>query len=127
MQEMSWGLDRLQREARRAAGWATTGLGFTIPIWVVADSILVVLLVGCWVVSGKWRERGRRVMTNPVGLSASLLFGWLLVGTLWGMGSLEERMLAVKKYADLYSFRYWFRWRLMFKSVVAQSWPWRPN
>ncbi|MFZ3013463.1 MAG: O-antigen ligase family protein [Nitrospira sp.] len=101
MQEMSWGLDRLQREARRAAGWATTVLGFTIPIWVVADSILVILLVACWGVSGNWRERGRRVISNPVGLSALLLFGWLLVGTLWGMGSLGERMLAVKKYADL--------------------------
>ena len=101
MQEMSWGFDRLQREARRAAGWATTALGFTIPIWVVADSILVILLVACWGVSGNWRERGRRIISNPVGLSASVLFGWLLVGTLWGMGSLEERMLAVKKYADL--------------------------
>ena len=101
MQEMSWGLDRLQREARRAAGWLATALGFTIPIWVVADSILVILLVACWGVSGKWRERGRRVISNPVGLSALLLFGWLLVGTLWGMGSLGERMLAVKKYADL--------------------------
>ena len=101
MQEMSWGLDRLQREARRAAGWATTALGFTIPIWVVADSIFVILLVACWGVSGNWRERGRRVISNPVGLSALLLFGWLLVGTLWGMGSLGERMLAVKKYADL--------------------------
>jgi len=101
MQEMSWGLDHLQREARRAAGWATTALGFTIPIWVVADSIFVILLIACWGVSGKWRERGRRVISNPVGLSALLLFGWLLVGTLWGMGSLGERMLAVKKYADL--------------------------
>ena len=95
-----WG-DRLQREARRAAAWTTTALGFTIPIWVVADSILVVLLVLCWTASGEWREKIRRVTTNPVALSALLLFGWVLVGSLWGMGSLEERMLAVKKYADL--------------------------
>ena len=101
MQEISWGLDRLQREARRAAGWATTALGFTIPVWVVADSIFVILLVACWGVSGNWRERGRRIITNPVAVGALLLFGWLLVGTLWGLGSLGERMLAVKKYADL--------------------------
>ena len=101
MQDMSWGLDRLQREARRVAGWATTALGFTVPIWVVADGILVVLLVGCWAVSGEWRERARRIMTNPVAVSTLLLFGWLLVGTLWGGGSLEERALSIKKYADL--------------------------
>ena len=78
-----------------------TALGFTIPLWVVADSILVVLLVACWIAGGEWRERVHRMMTNPVALSVLLLFGWLLAGTLWGMGSPEERMLAVKKYADL--------------------------
>jgi len=92
---------RLQVEARRGAGWTTTALGFTIPIWVVADSILVVLLVLCWAVCGQWRERFRRIATNPVALSALLLFGWLLAGSFWGLGSLDERLLAVKKYADL--------------------------
>jgi O-antigen ligase len=95
-----WG-NRLQSDARRASGWTITALGFTIPIWVVADSILVVLLVACWVACGEWRERIRRTITNPVAMSAVLLFAWLLVGSLWGLGSLEERMLAVKKYADL--------------------------
>jgi O-antigen ligase len=92
---------RLQTEGRRAAGWTTTALGFTIPIWVVADSILVVLLVLCCAACGKWRERFRRITTNPVALSSLLLFGWLLAGSLWGLGSLDERLLAVKKYADL--------------------------
>jgi O-antigen ligase len=96
-----WGLTRLQAEARRAAGWATTALGFTIPIWVVADSVLVVALIVGWVASGGWRERLHRVTTNPVAVSALLLFGWVLLGTLWGLGSLEERMLIVKKYSDL--------------------------
>ena len=98
---MDWQLDRVQSHARRAAGWTTTALGFTIPIWVVADSILVVLLVVCWAAGGEWRERLRRVTTNPVALSALLLFGWVLLGTLWGMGSPEERLHSLKKYADL--------------------------
>ena len=34
-------------------------------------------------------------------MSALLLFGWVLLGTLWGMGSPEERLHALKKYADL--------------------------
>ncbi|OQW30851.1 MAG: hypothetical protein A4E19_08885 [Nitrospira sp. SG-bin1] len=91
----------LQTEAKRAAGWTTTALGFTIPIWVVADSILLGLLVLCWAVSGGWRERLRRVSANPVALAALLLFGWLLVGTLWGEGAVEDRALSVKKYATL--------------------------
>jgi O-antigen ligase len=96
-----WRLDRLQAEARRAAGWTTTALGFTIPIWVVADSILLVVLVACWAASGGWRERVHRIIANPVAVSVMVLFGWLLVGTLWGEGSLEERALSIKKYADL--------------------------
>ena len=98
---MGWTRDRIRVEARRAAGWAATALGFTIPIWVVADSILVVVLVACWVAGGQWRERLRRITANPVAISALLLFGWVLLGTLWGMGSPEERLHALKKYADL--------------------------
>lgn len=94
-------LERLRLEARRAAGWTTTALGFTIPVWVVADSILVVLLLVCWVAGGEWKERLRRITTNPVAVSVLLLFGWLLLGTLWGGGSVQERALGIKKYADL--------------------------
>ena len=98
---MGWTRDRLQAEARRAAGWTTTALGFTIPIWVVADSILVGLLIVCWTASGEWREKLRRIAANPVSMSALLLFAWLLLGTLWGEGDLGERAVWVKKYANL--------------------------
>ncbi|MDF0668361.1 MAG: O-antigen ligase family protein [Nitrospira sp.] len=91
----------MQMEARRAAGWTTTALGFTIPMWVVADSILIGLLIVCWTASGEWREKLRRITANPVAVSVLLLFGWLLLGTLWGGGSLQERALSIKKYADL--------------------------
>ena len=97
----SWWGNRLQAEARRAAGWTTTVLGFTIPMWVVADGILVVLLVLCWAIYGEWREKFHRITRSPVALSALFLFGWLLAGSFWGLGSLDERLLAVKKYADL--------------------------
>lgn len=98
---MSVKLQRLQFEARRAAGWTTTALGFTIPIWVVADSILVGLLIMCWAACGGWREKLRRITANPVAVSAVLLFAWLLLGTLWGQGNFEERAMWVKKYASL--------------------------
>lgn len=88
-------------EARRAAGWTTTALGFTIPVWVVADSILVGLLIACWAASGEWREKLGRITKNPVALAALWLFIWLLLGSLWGQGSLEDRGIWVKKYANL--------------------------
>jgi O-antigen ligase len=70
-------------------------------MWVVADSVLVVLLVVCWVVGGEWRERVRRITGNPVAVSVLLLFGLLVAGAFWGLGTFDERLLAVKKYADL--------------------------
>ncbi|MBL8053527.1 MAG: O-antigen ligase family protein [Nitrospira sp.] len=101
MKMMSVPLERLQSKARWVAGWTTTALGFTIPIWVIADSILIVLLVVCWLASGEWKERARRITANPVAVSVLLLFGWLLAGSLWGGGALDDRVLAIKKYADL--------------------------
>ena len=101
LESSPWGMNRLQAEARRAAGWTTTALGFTIPIWVVADGILLGLLVLCLAISGGWHERLRRITANPVAVAAILLFAWLLLGTLWGGGALEERALWVKKYANL--------------------------
>jgi len=98
---MAFQLNRVQLEARRAGGWTTTALGLTIPIWAVADSILIVLLVFCWVASGNWNEKVRWIKTNPVAVVAILLFAWLLLGTLWGYGSLEERVISAKKYAGL--------------------------
>lgn len=98
---MSWEQDRLQTEAKKVAGWTTTALGFTIPVWVVADGILVSLLLLCWAISGGWRERLRRISASPVAVAALLLFGWLLLGTLWGEGDLENRAMSIKKYADL--------------------------
>ena len=98
---MDWRPDRVQSHARRAAGWTTTALGFTIPMWVVADSILVILLVACWSAGGEWRKRLRRITANPVAVASLLLFAWLLLGTLWGAGTLGDRALSIKKYADL--------------------------
>jgi O-antigen ligase len=94
-------LDRLQMEARKVAGWTATGLGFTIPIWTLVDSILMSLLVLCWIVSGNWAEKVRRVKANPVAVAALFLFAWMLLGTLWGDGSLEDRAGSLKKYAGL--------------------------
>jgi O-antigen ligase len=98
---MGWTEAKLKLTARRTAGWATTALGFTIPLWVVADSVLLGLLVLCWAIGGGWRERLRRITVNPVAVAAILLFAWLLLGTLWGGGTLGERALWVKKYANL--------------------------
>lgn len=92
--------NRLQLFARKAGQWSTIGLGFTLPVWALADGVLMGVLAASWLSTGAWREKWRLVRANPVAVAVLLLFGWLLLGTLWGAGSLADRALAIKKYGE---------------------------
>lgn len=94
-------VQRVQTVARQAGRWSAIGLGFTLPLWALLDGLLMGLLAASWLGSGAWREKWRLIRTNPVAVAALLLFAWLLLGTLWGAGSLADRALAIKKYGEL--------------------------
>jgi O-antigen ligase len=91
----------IQATAQKVGRWSAIGLGFTLPIWTLADGLLVGLLVASWVGSGGWRAKLDQIRGNPVAVSAVLLFSFLLLGTFWGEGSLEDRALYLKKYGEL--------------------------
>lgn len=86
--------------ARQTGQWSAIGLGFTLPLWVLLDGLLMGILAASWLGTGAWREKWRIIRTNPVAMATLLLFGWLLLGTLWGAGSLADRALAIKKYGE---------------------------
>ncbi len=91
----------VQATAERVGRWSAIVMGFTLPIWALADSLLMGLLVLSWAASGHWRRTWQIVRSNPVALSALVLFAFLLLGTLWGEGSLDDRALYMKKYGEL--------------------------
>jgi O-antigen ligase len=91
----------VQMRANTVGRWSAIALGFTLPIWTLADSLLMGLLVIAWVASGQWRRLGQIVHSNAVAGSVVLLFAFLLLGTLWGEGSLDDRALYLKKYGEL--------------------------
>ena len=95
------GTARVQATAHTVGRWSAIAMGFTLPIWAVADSLLMALLALSWAASGQWREKWHIVRMNPVALSALVLFAFLLLGTLWGEGSLDDRVLYMKKYGEL--------------------------
>jgi hypothetical protein len=94
-------LAALTTRADRAAQWAAIALGFSIPISVALDNVLLVVVLACWLASGAWRAKWDAVRGNRVALAALAVFGLLAVGTLYGESHPGEARLYLGKYLDL--------------------------
>ena len=75
-------------------------LGLAIPVSVVLDNLLLFVLLLLMPFAGI-RELAALAKNNPVARSASLLFGALAIGMVYGEGSLAEAVATLGKYADL--------------------------
>ena len=96
---MSW-----TRRAQRADGigrCAAIALGFSIPISVVLDNVLLAVALACWLAGGAYREKLAWVRDNPVCIAALFLFAVLALGTLYGDHPRDEAFFYLKKYLDL--------------------------
>lgn len=89
------------RVAERAARWAAVALGFSIPLSVALDNVLLVLVVAGWLASGAWRAKRDALRANSVALAALALFGLLLLGTLYGERNPGDAPFYLAKYLDL--------------------------
>ena len=76
-------------------------LGFSIPISVALDNILLVLILAAWLASGNFREKLGFIKTNPVALAALLLFGLLTLGLAYGIRNPGDGVRYWGKYSDL--------------------------
>ena len=94
-------LATVKSTADRTAQWAAIALGFSIPISVALDNVLLVLVVAGWLASGAWREKRDAIRGNGVALAALALFGLLLAGTLYGERNPGDARATLLKYADL--------------------------
>jgi len=94
-------LPAVNKTADRAAQWAAVALGFSIPLSVALDNVLLVIVVAGWLASGAWREKWDAVVGRRVALGALALFGLLLVGALYGERSPGDTALTLRKYRDL--------------------------
>jgi len=94
-------LATVKSKADRTAQWAAIALGFSIPLSVALDNVLLVFVVGGWLASGAWREKRDAIRGNRVALAALALFGLLLVGTLYGERNPGDAPFYLAKYIDL--------------------------
>ena len=87
--------------ARRLGQWSVIALGASIPISTALDNVLLVLVVGCFLVSAMSSRKLSLVNSNPVISAAIILFTLLALGTLYGHGNFAEAAKVLMKYVDL--------------------------
>lgn len=94
-------LASLSSRADQTARFAAALLGFSIPISVAFDNILLLLVAILWLASGDLRARLSVIAANPVALAALALFGMLAAGLLYGAPHPGDGPRYLGKYLDL--------------------------
>jgi O-antigen ligase len=91
---------------------AAITVGFTIPISVVLDNVLLSIMLVAWIISGRYSETLMIARKHPVCVGAIALFSILALGTLYGVQSPADARQYLSKYLDLAMvpvFLYYFR------------------
>jgi O-antigen ligase len=88
---------RAEHLARHAAAF----LGFSIPISVALDNVLLALVAMLWLASGDLRKKLSDIAANPVALAALALFGILIAGLSYGARNPGDGARYLLKYVDL--------------------------
>jgi O-antigen ligase len=88
---------RAEQLARHAAAF----LGFSIPISVALDNVLLALVALLWLAGGDYKRKLADIAANPVALAALALFGMLIVGLSYGVGPRGDGIRYLGKYSDL--------------------------
>ena len=103
---------RLALRADEIGRYCAIALGFSIPISVALDNVLLAAVLGCWLVGGAYREKTAWARDNPVCIAALLLLAVLALGALYGNHPRTEAASYLEKYLDLLFipiFAWWFR------------------
>lgn len=95
------GLCRYSHGMQNAGRAAAIALGISMPISIALDNLLLAVVLLTWFAGGHYREKLALAGNNPVCRAALLLFGILLLGTLYGKPAPGDAGLFLKKYLDL--------------------------
>ena len=94
-------MTRLQERFDLAAKWALVGVFLSFPVALGLANTLSAVVLLCWLAAGHYRQRWQTIRNNPVTLPALLLFGLILLGTLYSTGDMAHIHLHVGKYSKL--------------------------
>ncbi|MEO7727828.1 MAG: O-antigen ligase family protein [Burkholderiales bacterium] len=94
-------ISTLTSGAESCARACAIALGFSIPISVALDNVLLALVLLLWLVSANYAARLERITHNRVALAALILFALLIAGLAYGTREPGDGLHYVGKYADL--------------------------
>ena len=87
--------------AETCARACAIALGFTIPVSVALDNVLLALILATWIASGGYREKLALALHNQVAVAAFALFCLLALGIIYSVGGAGDGLDALGKYIDL--------------------------
>ncbi|HEY6281860.1 MAG TPA: O-antigen ligase family protein [Burkholderiales bacterium] len=91
----------ISSKADKLTKWVAIALGFTIPVSTALDSILLGLLLACWLIGAGYHEKWRLIRGNPVVWLALALFALLIAGLLYGDRNPGDGLRYLGKYKEL--------------------------
>lgn len=94
-------LSQVRNGAQRTAQWAAIILGFSIPISVALDNVLLAVVAAGWLLAVDFRETGRFIARSRTAIAALVLYGLLLAGTLYGERGPDDVARTLARYIDL--------------------------
>ena len=83
------------------AKWAAIAIGFSVPISVSLDNVLMLAVLLLWLASGHFREKYAIIRNSNTALSALALIGLLAIGMFYGNASFRDALNTFGKYIDL--------------------------
>ncbi len=92
--------DQLSGQSSRAATGCAIALGFSIPISVALDNVLLALVLAFWLAAGGFQEKLRWLAGHRVAQAACALFALLALGITWS-DQVAEGLRLLGKYSDL--------------------------
>jgi Lipid A core - O-antigen ligase and related enzymes len=90
----------VSQKANHLAQWAAIALGFSIPISVALDNVLLLLILLLWLLGASYRSKLETIRSNPVALLALALFGMYLLGIPYTDASRKDVMDSLSKAAQ---------------------------
>jgi len=91
----------LSRHAEQTGRWSAIATGFSIPISVALDNLLLLAILAGWVLGGTYHRKFALVRENPVFVCAFMLFGLLVAAAFWGHQAASDAQSHLLKYLDL--------------------------
>lgn len=91
----------LSSQAARAARACAIALGFTIPVSVALDNVLLAAILALWLASLNYRATFALLGNHRVALVALALFGFFVIGLAWNTSGIDAGLHMVAKYIDL--------------------------